>query len=243
MGLSFKSVIKNITAYENFFANRAFKFRDQLRIIWILAIAIWGADLANLTLKGGQKLLAVDLTVIDGVVAMVRIVSFLWLGHLASVFSGHISASDTEGEVKAEDIQRTQSAPLDKKYAAEIIVRVHEIMSVKEPFLDPLFNLDTLARFVNVRPALLSQVLNSDLGDGFFSLVNRYRIAAAKKIIVHDPEKTITEVAFEVGYNSRSTFYTAFRDFVECTPSEYRRRMKRNSGECRETRFGDSSAA
>ena len=63
-----------------------------------------------------------------------------------------------------------------------------------------------------------------ELGKSFFDLINSYRIEEAKKMIKEpeDEKMTISEVMYKVGFNSKSSFNTAFKKYTGLTPSEYK---------------------
>ena len=59
----------------------------------------------------------------------------------------------------------------------------------------------------------ISQVLNGDMHQNFFSFVNSYRIQLAQRMLL-DPETSgmpIVEIAIEVGFKGKSSFYDAFK--------------------------------
>lgn len=69
----------------------------------------------------------------------------------------------------------------------------------------------------------LSEVINKGMGKNFYQYINEYRIAAACEELVTNPEKNILDVAFAVGFNSKSVFNRVFTQIKEVTPSEFRR--------------------
>jgi len=84
-----------------------------------------------------------------------------------------------------------------------------------------MLNLRSLSRLLNEKAHYVSQVINQDLGANFYELVNRTRIERAQRLLVEAPERTVLEIALSVGYNSKSTFNTAFRRQTGVTPTEY----------------------
>ena len=46
----------------------------------------------------------------------------------------------------------------------------------------------------------------------------------AKELLNTDPEKTVLEIVFEVGFNSKSAFNKAFKKHTGVTPTEIRRK-------------------
>ena len=96
----------------------------------------------------------------------------------------------------------------------------------EKPYLDPELSLDQLSRSLNIRPKILSQVINESLNKNFFEFINGYRIEEAKKKLIDPADKKITvlEILYEVGFNSKSSFNTIFKKHTGLTPSEFKRK-------------------
>ncbi len=101
------------------------------------------------------------------------------------------------------------------------------LLSQQKLYLDPLLNLDKLARPLNISGKQLSQLINESAGNNFNDFINKYRIEEAQNLMKKDNKRqpNILEIAYQVGFNSKSTFNTAFKKFTNSTPSEYRRRI------------------
>ncbi|WP_164118697.1 helix-turn-helix domain-containing protein, partial [Sphingorhabdus sp. Alg239-R122] len=61
------------------------------------------------------------------------------------------------------------------------------------------------------------------LSFSFFDFVNGYRVSAAQDILLSSPDMTVLEILYAVGFNSKSSFNTAFRKHTGSTPTQYRR--------------------
>jgi AraC-like DNA-binding protein len=85
-----------------------------------------------------------------------------------------------------------------------------------------------LASILEVKPRLLSSTINTCLNQNFYDFINFHRIKEAKRILQLniDTKLTIAEVMYSVGYNSKSSFNTAFKKFTKHTPSFYHRNNK-----------------
>lgn len=101
---------------------------------------------------------------------------------------------------------------------------LEEYMSQYKPYLNPELNLDTLAEALKVHSKTLSQVINQILGSNFSEYINSYRIEEAKLLLQNNTDKQITimEIMYDVGFNSRSVFNTAFKNKTGITPSQYK---------------------
>jgi len=102
--------------------------------------------------------------------------------------------------------------------------KLKKIMEQEKLFLDPSLNLISLARKIPIAPCHLSQIINESFNQSFCSFVNYYRIQESTQYLVKDsPEKmNILEIAYKVGFNSKSSFNNAFKKLMNLTPKEYR---------------------
>ena len=119
---------------------------------------------------------------------------------------------------------------LDKKLDGEevrrIIDRLKKIMVEKELFKNPNLKLHDLAREINISAHQLSQVLNEGIDKNFTGFVNEYRINEACTILSQPSLLTIEAIGEEVGFNSKSTFFSTFKKFKGVTPSTYQQSFR-----------------
>ncbi|KJD32786.1 hypothetical protein PW52_15010 [Tamlana sedimentorum] len=92
-------------------------------------------------------------------------------------------------------------------------------------YLDPLLNMEILAINVGMSKSYLSKLINSYSDYNFSDFINSLRVEQAKQFLSNNEfsEYTIVAIGLECGFNSKSTFYTAFKKFTSITPSEFRR--------------------
>jgi AraC-like DNA-binding protein len=120
-----------------------------------------------------------------------------------------------------------QSSSLDDNLKNQHYHELLRLLDQKKLYLDPLLNLEKLARSLNISGKQLSQLINETAGNNFNDFINRYRIEEAQMLIKKNNEgqPNILTIAYEVGFNSKSTFNTAFKKFTNSTPTEYRKRV------------------
>jgi AraC-like DNA-binding protein len=121
-----------------------------------------------------------------------------------------------------------QKSSLTEEQKDEILNKIKHEMEVNLYFTNNLSSLTGLAKQINKPSHHLSQVINERLNKNFFELLASYRIEYAEKLIKEDKNSNLTiEVLAEmVGYNSKSSFNTAFKKHTSTTPSEYRKNLK-----------------
>ncbi|MFL6604308.1 MAG: helix-turn-helix domain-containing protein [Steroidobacteraceae bacterium] len=122
----------------------------------------------------------------------------------------------------ADGDSRYARSALDPPTRARIRGKLHEAMSASHLYRDNRVTLRGLCQHIKENPHYVSQVINQDLGTSFYDLINVHRVESAKRMLVLAPEKTVIEIALEVGFNSKSTFNAAFRQHTGSTPTAYR---------------------
>ncbi len=110
---------------------------------------------------------------------------------------------------------------MSEDHARRLAGRIEKAMREDALFLDANLSLQKLSRHVGAPPNLASQTLNEEIGSTFFDYVAHWRIKAAKPRILSG-EASILAIALEVGFNSRSTFYKAFKRETGMTPNAFR---------------------
>ncbi|OQP42823.1 hypothetical protein A4H97_11730 [Niastella yeongjuensis] len=116
--------------------------------------------------------------------------------------------------------------PEKKKIAATDVQlwteKLEKVIHDKELYKDPNLKLSDVARAINISAHLLSQLLNENLGKSFSTYINEYRINLACKLIMTNELLTFEAIGYEVGFNSKSTFYTAFKKIKDTTPALFK---------------------
>nr|WP_315158917.1 AraC family transcriptional regulator [uncultured Flavobacterium sp.] len=111
--------------------------------------------------------------------------------------------------------------------SAEIISQidlVKKYVTENESYLEPSLTIQELSKQVNIPVRDLSVLINHHMNQHFFDFINEYRIQKAMQIL-KNPSKskvTILEILYEVGFNSKSSFNTAFKKHTNQTPTEFR---------------------
>lgn len=105
------------------------------------------------------------------------------------------------------------------------MVRIREVMTRQQLHRDPQLSLKALARRAGLSARVVSRLINDYEGMHFFDFVNQYRTQSAANLLT-DPawaDRSVLEIAYEAGFNSKSSFNAAFRKHQGMTPSSFRR--------------------
>ncbi|WP_430812472.1 MULTISPECIES: helix-turn-helix domain-containing protein [unclassified Carboxylicivirga] len=137
-----------------------------------------------------------------------------------------INHKPTEAGLKS--FKKYKNSKLSHDRALHELTRLNQLMTSQKPFLNPDFDLAKLAELSGMPAANISEILNGLVKQTFNDYTNNYRIEEFKKLAsdINKRNLTILALAFESGFNSKSTFNAAFKKFTGTTPSEYIKTLK-----------------
>jgi AraC-like DNA-binding protein len=117
--------------------------------------------------------------------------------------------------------QKYSGKKIDTAEAAILSEKLERIMFEKSLYKNPNLSLQDLSQEINISSHQLSQFLNNNLGKNFTSFINEFRINEACKIITSTDKLTLESIGYDVGFNSKSTFFAAFKKHTGTTPLNY----------------------
>lgn len=132
-----------------------------------------------------------------------------------------IPFSKEEELLVRNDIQYASSG-LTEEQAILFSDKLLNHLNEEKSFRDPELTIRKLSRKTEIPVRDLSRVINQTLKQNFFELINGYRIREAQEQLC-DPSKRISEIMYNVGFSSRSSFNTAFKRRTGLTPSQFRK--------------------
>lgn len=118
--------------------------------------------------------------------------------------------------------KKYEKSALDSERARRIASKIEAAMTDDLLYRDANLSLWDLSKHIGVTSHYVSQTLNGELGSSFFDYVNSWRIKDAVKQL-ETTDETILVIAYDVGFNSRSSFYKAFKNETGTTPSDLRK--------------------
>mgnify|MGYP006290602627 CR=1 FL=1 len=116
-----------------------------------------------------------------------------------------------------------KNASLPGPQVSQMTKKLNTIMPQEQPYLSPRLSLSDLAELIDVTTNQLSQFLNEHIEKNFYDFVNQYRlqIFLDRKKQAKYAHYTILGLAYECGFNSKTTFNTYFKKSLGVSPSEY----------------------
>ncbi|MDX1943058.1 MAG: helix-turn-helix domain-containing protein [Saprospiraceae bacterium] len=121
--------------------------------------------------------------------------------------------------------KKYEKSSLTQDKAASYLEALEAYMQAEKPYLDEALKLTTVATTLNIPEHHLSQALNEKSGKSFYDYITKFRIEEAKKQLLAKGNKSILEIAYEVGFNNKTSFNKHFKKETGMTPSEF---LKKN---------------
>ena len=120
---------------------------------------------------------------------------------------------------------KNEKLVLPKDLVKKYLRMLNTCMESEKPYINSELTLDVLSAMTSIPPRHLSKVLNEELNQNFFDFINRFRVDEAKQLLKAPRYQnyTILALAFEAGFNSKSTFNLIFKKYTHQTPSQYRK--------------------
>ena len=98
-------------------------------------------------------------------------------------------------------------------------------MKTTKGFLNPELTVKDMAEELDIPARYVSQIINQYARQNFYDFVNSYRIEEAKRLFAETSrdKKTVLEILYQAGFNTKSAFNAAFKKHTGMTPTSYRR--------------------
>jgi AraC-like DNA-binding protein len=106
----------------------------------------------------------------------------------------------------------------------KIMQRLQELMEEEKIYRQFELKLDEVAAMLLITPHQLSEFINDYMGINFSSYVNKYRVEEARELLAANPDQSTLSIGMEVGFGSKPSFNTIFKQKTGMTPSEYRKK-------------------
>lgn len=172
---------------------------------------------------------------------------FIWM-HRKSSGNGQEAAPQSETRSKPKEYPRQERAipnadriledagpSLKDSDMEELKERLCNVLEREKLYLNPDIRVGDLAERLYTNKSYLAQTIKIKMNKNFCQLIHFYRVREAMRIYAQNPDLTITQLCRRVGFNSMTTFNTAFGRNTGFTPAEwckeYRKRNEAKGAE------------
>ncbi|MET0787332.1 MAG: response regulator [Paenisporosarcina sp.] len=197
------------------------EFFDQIRLGQWEQIRLYVMDLILRYENEGALLLQIQQRVQEILWITTRVMSEMGIESEAPFYS--FQAHDYR-QLRAETnnlLERMKHSYVEHYDRVEVD-KIHQIKQYIIEHSHEDISLDALGRKVDLSPIYISKMFKEKLGINYIDFLTECRIEKAKKLL-SDPEKSLKEITFEVGYHEPNYFSKVFKKMCSVSPKEYRK--------------------
>ena len=207
-----------------------FSYTEKINLKWLLYLIIGISFVWLIVIFGNDEL------IFTAAVAYVLYIGYFGIKQVG-IFTNPSLVVDYKEENSIEI--DTNSIPVDEKpkyensminieQLKEIHIQLEQLMNTKKVYLTAELTLSMLAEMLDIHPNLLSEVINRIEKKNFFDYINTLRVEEFKSRIhlAKNQNFTLLALAFDCGFNSKTSFNRNFKSITGKSPTEYLKETK-----------------
>lgn len=138
---------------------------------------------------------------------------------ISGIFSNKRIPSTKDGTTLLSKYQKSGLKPSE---ALEIKEKVYAAFEKDKIHKNNALGLNELASHIAMDRYKVSQVINEHISVNFYTLLNQYRVKDAKSLLISNPHLSVKAIMYDVGFNSKTCFYGAFKKETGLSPNDFR---------------------
>jgi len=160
----------------------------------------------------------------DYIIYLIIIGFVFYIGYFGikqeNIFTNNPVSENSDAE-KTEPIEKYKNSGIGKDVATGLHKKLLKTMAEEKPYLDAKLSLSGLAQLLEISSNQLSQIINQEAQVNFHDFVNNYRVEEFIQKAKKNKNFSLLALAFDSGFNSKSSFNTIFKKQKRLTPSQY----------------------
>jgi AraC-like DNA-binding protein len=122
--------------------------------------------------------------------------------------------------------ERYHYSMLNENEKIKTLKKLKDYILLEKSYLNPDINLEMLANELEIKPRDLSQIINEKLHKNFKEFINSYRLEESISQLRNKKlqTKTVLEILYDSGFNSKSSFYSLFEKHTGQSPTQFRKK-------------------
>ncbi|EHO06906.1 hypothetical protein HMPREF9714_02757 [Myroides odoratimimus CCUG 12901] len=191
-----------------------------LRVIWIMVfvgIVSIGLVLYNAIPNNDGNVLYL------GVLCLAMTIFFYYVEKLKSD-EVYINQREEEksGDIVDVELNKYEKSKFANEFVDEYKEKIEKVILKDQLFLKTNCSLDLVEKLTRIQRHHLSQFFSTEYGKNFNTYINELRVEYAKETLkAREYNVSVSELGEECGFNSRTSFFRAFKKYVGVSPSEY----------------------
>jgi len=217
IGLIFRKIRKHSRLIKNQYSsieNRELKWLN-IAILSIILLFVLSA-LVEIFLDG---------FIADLLISLFGLFITFWIAYngLLQQNSTNLVSNESIAVNKEKDESKTLSIDDKKEKQQQVVIKIKELLEKEKLYLNCELTIVHIADKIGEHPRLVSGSINSICNENFNRFINRYRVEEAKKLLKNKNSEHLNMegIGFEAGFNSNSSFYSAFKNELNITPLQF----------------------
>ncbi|WP_286405795.1 helix-turn-helix domain-containing protein [Myroides marinus] len=120
------------------------------------------------------------------------------------------------------EVVKYEKSKFAEEFANEYKAKIEKVILEDKLYLKATCSLEAVEKLAKIQKHHLSQFFSTEYGKHFNAYINELRVEYAKKLLIErNYDVSVSELGEECGFNSRTSFFRAFKKYVGVSPSEY----------------------
>jgi len=194
---------------------------NWLRCLVLGAIFLWSLEVVRIIFA---NYISQTIPLTFNAVVKTAYVVFIFLLGFYGLRQRNVFLEEPPGDRPEKAGRQTKSriSTLGREAEAQKI-KLLQYLETEQPYLNANLKLLDVALALDVPPHVLSCVINEKFHKNFLAFINGYRVEHAKTMLIacRFSNKTILAIAYDCGFNSKSSFNRVFKEQTGLTPSMF----------------------
>ena len=135
---------------------------------------------------------------------------------------GYHAIDDQSKTLMRTGHQKYKKSGLTREQAFKIKNRIEDALIKDKLYRNNELGLGELSEYIQQDRYKVSEVINTYYCKNFYALLNSCRIKEAKFLLMTNRMLSVKAIMYEVGFNSKNSFYLAFKKDTGLSPNEFR---------------------
>jgi len=133
-------------------------------------------------------------------------------------------------QLRKKRILKFEEAKQNTTITSKTLNKIEDYIQKNKSYLNPYLSLKLISYELDLSEGYISQVVNKSREQNFTDYINSLRVEEARHMLLSDDYNnyTILSIGLESGFNSKSSFYTAFKKFTGKTPLAFKKSVQNN---------------
>ncbi len=210
-----------------------FSFKEGISLQWLKTVSylvILSDFIMLLTNLFSDFIRVITVETADNIMHTSNVLLVFYVGFMGfrqkliynSVNDNTLQTADKQLKQKETEVSKYVKSGLKDTEAEKYYGLLLDLIEKEELFQNGKLLLKDVADRLGISNNYLSQIINQKTGKNFFRFINEYRVEKAKQLLADKAGKyTILSIAYDCGFNSKSSFNTIFKEYTGKTPSEF----------------------